>query len=89
MKKKGIIISVCILLAVCLLLCAVFCLSKNPMGLPRDMINALVEYLEKSRWQYDMEYYTAEERIDQVKNGAQPLHVAFEIGRASCRERVL
>ncbi len=78
MSKKSKVILVCVLVAICLSVCAVFGLSKNPMGLPRDLINVLIDYLEQYPTMYDIEGYTDEEMIDQIKNGVQPLHVAFD-----------
>ena len=51
---------------------------ENPMGLPEDMLDTLVEYLEQYNAEYDIITYSEEETIDFIKNGAQPLHVAFD-----------
>ena len=43
---------------------------NNPMDLPEDMLDVLVNYLETYFWEYDMIGLSSEGKIDQIKNGA-------------------
>ena len=43
-----------------------------------DLILALMEYMEDSLWDYDMDEVTAFQKINAIKSGAQPIHVAFD-----------
>ena len=73
MKKRKIILLLCVvaLRVVCLFL-------NSIVGVPKGLRDTLVEYLEQYNVEYDMMTYSAEETIDFIRNGAQPLHVAFD-----------
>lgn len=51
---------------------------NNPMELPEDMLDSLVDYLESRNMRYDMPSTSVEIKIDKIKNDSQPLHVAFD-----------
>ena len=51
---------------------------NNPMDLPEDMLDAIVDYLQSLNMEYDMPSTSVEIKIDKIKNGSQPLHVAFD-----------
>lgn len=77
-NKKFVLFLLIGLLLIGLCVGAVVGLSKNPTGLPQDLRNALVDYLEECSVHHEMMTYFEEEKIDFIKNGAQPLHVAFD-----------
>ncbi len=51
---------------------------NNPMDLPEDMLDAIVDYLQSLNMDYDMPPTSVEIKINKIKNGSQPLHVAFD-----------
>ena len=67
-----------ILLLSCLLLTCFAGCAFGSRNVDRKLISTLVNYLETYFWEYDMIGLSSEGKIDQIKNGAQPLHVAFD-----------
>ncbi len=70
-RKRTLLLCVVVLLLLCILV-------NSIVGVPKGLRDTLVEYLEQSIWEYDKKTYSEEEKIDFIKNGAQPLHVAFD-----------
>ena len=73
MKKRKMILLLCVV--VLLLLCI---LVNSIVGVPKGLRDTLAEYLEQYTTEYEIYGFTSEEKIDFIRNGAQPLHVAFD-----------
>lgn len=73
MKKRKRTLLLCVVVLLLL-----FILVSSIVGVPKGLRDTLVGYLERYNWEYDMMTYSEEETIDFIKNGAQPLHVAFD-----------
>ena len=91
MKKKRIILLLCVVVLLLIGICVGAAVglfgdapakpavkSKNPMGLPQDMIDALTEYLITLSHHVDLMGITISRAFDSFTNGNQGLHVTFD-----------
>ena len=51
---------------------------NNPMGLPEDLLDTLVDFLKQYNREYELIGYSLEQQIDFIKQGGQTLHVGFD-----------
>ena len=72
MKKRKMILLLCVVV-----LLFIGILVHSIVGVPKDLRNTLVNYLEKYHMDYLPYFNSAENKIDLIKSGSQPLHVAF------------